>query len=111
MRSPGGAAGDEDGLTWAEACGWQAARASAIRSTERLTPIERSNRSRDYGARHRPNLARGLPWRLWTCSGGNRDAHKLDPGLRIVEIANLDQRHRRVMAAEMPPVRGTDFLR
>src|ERR1700682_2229226 len=48
MRSPGGPAGDDDGVTWAEACGWQAARATPIRSTSRLTNMQRSRRSRDY---------------------------------------------------------------
>src|SRR5712692_4095227 len=47
----------------------------------------------------------------WTGSGGDGDAHQLDLGLRVEEPADLDECHRRVVTAEMPPVGLADLLR
>src|SRR5438128_691739 len=51
MRSPGGPAGDDDGVTGADAGGWQAVRVTAITRNGHLTPDSTLEGSRDYEAK------------------------------------------------------------
>src|SRR5260370_31729758 len=47
----------------------------------------------------------------WTGSGGDGDGHQLDLRRRVEEPADLEECHRRVVTAKMPPVGLADLLR
>lgn len=58
MMSPGALPGEDNGVAWAEACGWQAVSANTITRNGHLTTDSTVQPSRDYAPKHEQE---GLP--------------------------------------------------